>query len=222
MKTRYSLASLAIAGSFVVAGTIGAAAQSAMPATSDACATIATAKFNQWRQMRLRIERSKTFADGSVVNDDLIVTENTAFKKDGSGWTSAGITLRERAVPSPKRILRDMRLGQCTQSGQETVDGQSAMIYTYSYLPDDAGYTAQGRIWISEATGLPLREDFQEPSPPANQKIAKAISATYTYNDDVHIPRGAEVANAQRLFNTASAVRNMQSGTAGGLGGAQQ
>ncbi len=216
MNTPCRLGSLAIAGSFLLAATVSAAAQ------SDACATIASAKFNQWRQVRLEVQRAKTFTDGSVVKDDLIVTQSTAYKKDGGAWTSAGITLRERAVPSPKQILHDMRLDQCTQAGHDTVNGAPATVYTYSYLPDRAGFVAQGRLWISDVSGLPLREEFQEPAPPANQKIAKAISASYIYNDDVEIPRSAEVANDLRLYNNASVVRNMQSGSSGGLGGAEQ
>jgi hypothetical protein len=218
MNTPYRLGSLAIAGSFLLAATVSAAAQSA---TSDACATIASAKFNEWRQVRLEVQRAKTFTDGSVVNDDMIVTQSTAYKKDRGTWTSAGITLRERAVPSPNKILHDMRLGQCTQAGHDTVNGAPATVYTYSYLPDRAGFVAQGRLWVSDVSGLPLREEFQDPSPPANQKVAKAISATYTYNDDVEVPRGAEVANDLRLYNNASAVRNMQSGGSG-VGGAEQ
>src|ERR1700722_148245 len=154
----YGLASLAITGSILLAGAVDAFAQQA--GTSDACATIASAKFNQWRQMRLDVQRAKTFADGSVVNDELIVTGNTAYKTDHGSWTSAGITLRERAVASPKQILHDMRLGQCTQAGHDTINGTAATIYTYSYLPDDAGFVAQGRLWISDVSGGPVGGEF--------------------------------------------------------------
>ena len=47
MRTRYRLGSFAIAGSFLLAATVGAAAQSAMsqPGMADSCAAIASAKF---------------------------------------------------------------------------------------------------------------------------------------------------------------------------------
>jgi len=214
MRNRIILSSLAMAGTILLAGTVGAAADSAMP--QGACATIASAKFQQWRQMRMLMQRSKTFADGRTTNDELILTENTAYKNGHGGWTSAGITLRERAVPSPKQILHDMRLAECTQGAHETVDGTSATVFDYSYLPDDGGYVAHGRMWISDVTGLPVREELDEPAPPANDKVAKTIMATYLYNADVQIPRGAEVANSQRLWNNAAAVRNMQGSLNGG------
>lgn len=219
MQMRYIVGSIAVAGSMLLAGTVGAFADDAM--SSGVCATIAKAKFEQWRQVRLLVQRTKTFADGETKNDELIVTENTAYKLDRGGWTSAGITLYERAVPSPKNILTNMKLADCSQDGHDVVDGQPAMLYSYTYLPDGGGYVAHGRMWISEATNLPVREEFQEPAPPANAKIAKAISATYLYNDDVHIPQTAQLSNSQRLWNNAAVVRNMQTG-GGGLGGPQQ
>ena len=69
--------------------------------------------------------------------------------------------------------------------------------------------------------GLPVREAFVEPAPPANARIAKAIEATYRYNGNVAVPTAAELAEARRLTNNQAVVRNMQSG-GGGLGGPQQ
>ena len=216
MTKRGILGSVAIVGSVFIG--VPAIAQS-MDA-SPVCAQIANAKYQQWRQPKLFIDRSKTFENGSTASDKMIVTENTAYYKDDSrSWTSAGITLRERAVGSPEKILRDMRLAECTKGAS----ADNATVYTFDYLPGDDGTVASGKIWISDATGLPLREEFSQSSPPpANRKVAKTISATYHYNGDVIVPRGAELADAQRLNNNWSVVRNMQSGSAGGLGGPQQ
>jgi len=62
-------------------------------------------------------------------------------------------------------------------------------------------------------TGLPLREEMQDPAPPANAMVAMAISAVYEY--DVAIPRGAELADSSRLNQTDQLMRNIQSGVGG-------
>jgi hypothetical protein len=214
MSKRVILASVTIVGSalFVV------------PAFADStvdCSVIAQAKYQQWKQPRLLVDRSKTFEDGTTLQDMLIVTERTAYKEDRGSWTSAAISLGQRAVNSPDEITKAMKIGECTKGGSVQVNGQSASVYNYTYATDEHGFTAHGTMWISDATGLPVREDFTEPAPPAHPKIAKAITATYLYNADVVIPARAEVAESRRLVNNAAVVRNLQSG-GGGLGGPQQ
>jgi hypothetical protein len=216
MTKRCVFGSIAVLGGLLVVGP-------ALADPSGDCAAIARAKFEQWRQPRLVIDRSKTYEDGHTVTDAMIVTENTAYYREATRpWTSAGMTVRERAVGSPGKILHDMKLAECTKGAAVTEDGQPATTYTFSYLPGDDGTIASGTLWISNQTGLPLREEFsQSAPPPANQQVAKTISATYRYNDDVKVPRGAELADQQRLNNNWSVVRNMQSGGEG-LGGPQQ
>lgn len=216
MTKRCVLGSIAILGSILVVGP-------ALADPSGDCMAIAKAKFEQWRQPKLFIERSKTFEDGHTVKDSMIVTENTAYyREEPRSWTSAGITIRERAVGSPEKILHDMRLAQCDKGASTTKDGVPATAYQFSYLPGDDGTIANGTLWISDQTGLPVHEEFsQSAPPPANQKVAKTITATYRYNADVVVPRGAELADQTRLNNNWSVVRNMQSG-GGGLGGPQQ
>lgn len=217
MQDRCVIGLLAIAG-----GLLAAVPGFAADASSSACQTIAQAKYQQWKQPRLLIARSKTLADGTVANDVMIVTENTAYRKYRSGWTSAGITLWERDVRSPDLILGAMKLASCTRGASVEEAGQPATRYDLTYLPDASGYSAHGTIWISDMTGLPLREDMQDPAPPANALVATSMSATYRYNADVEVPRGAEVADSNRLNNNQAVVRNMQSGSAGGLGGPAQ
>ena len=216
MTKRCVLGSIAVLGGILVVGP-------ALAAPSGDCAAVAQAKFEQWRQPKLFIDRSKTFEDGRTVTDAMIVTENTAYYRESTrAWTSAGMTVRERAVGSPEKILRDMRLADCTKGATATQDGQPATVYTFNYLPGDDGTIASGTLWISNQTGLPVHEEFsQSAPPPANPKVAKSISATYRYNADVIVPRGAELADQQRLNNNWAVVRSMQSGGQGG-GGPQQ
>jgi hypothetical protein len=187
---------------------------------TDTCLILARAKHEQWLQHRVLIEQSKTFADGSVKPTAILVTENTAYAKRRNSWKSAAVTVRERMVPPPDTILASMRLATCTKEAAVQMANQTATLYSYDYLPDKDGFVAHGKMWISESSGLPLREEMQDPAPPANAMVATAISATYTYNDDVVVPRGAELADNKRLFDTMMSVKNAQGGfQAGGSGG---
>lgn len=103
--------------------------------------------------------------------------------------------------------------------GRRVAANQPATVCTYDYLPDDNGFVAHGKMWISGTTGLPVKEEMQDPAPPANAMVANAIAATYTYNDDVQVPAGAELANSTRLFNAAQLMRHLQSGSGTALGG---
>jgi hypothetical protein len=216
MTRCYVLGSAAVLGGMLAIG----------PALADPvndCLPVAHAKFEEWRQARLFIDRSKTFEDGRTFTDSMIVTENTAYYRGDKGiWTSAGITVRERAIPSPEKALSDMRLAECSKGQSTSQYGEPATAYSFTYLPGDDGTIASGTVWISDQTGLPIHEEFsQSAPPPANQRVAKTISASYRYNDNVVVPRGAELADQQRLNNNHAVVRNLQSG-GNGLGGPQQ
>jgi hypothetical protein len=133
-----------------------AATPAAAPA-DNACMAIADAKFQQWRQERLLIQEAKTFADNSTKNDEMILTSNTAYWNRLGVWETGNITRGERAARSPDRILRIMGLIDCAKGGSDQTMGQPATLYTYHYVPDRNGFSAEGRIWISDATGLPRR-----------------------------------------------------------------
>ena len=62
--------------------------------------------------------------------------------------------MQERAVPTAQQILAGMGLGQCTKGATVQEANQPATVYTYDYLPDDNGFVAHGKMWISETTGL--------------------------------------------------------------------
>lgn len=182
------------------------------PAPDDACFTLAEAKHDQWLQRRVLIQQTKTFADGSTKDVSILATENTAYLQARTQWRSRSVSVRERAVPSAGQILTAMGLAHCTKDASVQEAGRAATLYVYDYLPDDKGFVAHGKMWVSDATGLPVKEEMQDPAPPANAMIANAIVATYSYNDDVQVPAGAELADTTRLFNTAQLLRHLQSG----------
>ncbi|HTW35518.1 MAG TPA: hypothetical protein VMD53_12950 [Rhizomicrobium sp.] len=179
----------------------------------DACMILARAKHDQWVQPRVLIEQTKTFADGSTRTNTILAAENTAYGKHLNSWNSVALSIRERAVPPPDTILASMRLATCVKSSTVQEANQTASVYSYDYLPDDHGFVAHGKMWISDSTGLPLREEMQDPAPPANAMVATAISAVYQYG--VAIPRGAELADSSRLNRTNQLMRSMQSGVGG-------
>ena len=207
-----------LAGAFVLAVSSAQAMDQTPPPSYDTCLILAEAKHEQWLQRRVLIEQTKTFADGSTKAISILVTENTAYLQRVS-WRSRAVSVQERAVPTAQQILAGMGLGQCTKGATVQEANQPATVYTYDYLPDDNGFVAHGKMWISETTGLPVKEEMQDPAPPANAMVAKAIAATYTYNDDVQVPAGAELANSTRLFNAAQLMRHLQSGSGTALGG---
>lgn len=195
------------------------AMDAAAPPPDDTCMALAAAKHDQWLQKRVLIQQTKTFADGSTKAIAILVTENTAYLQARTQWRSRGVSIRERAVPSAARILAAMGLVNCTKGIAVKEANQAATLYAYDYLPDDKGFVAHGRMWISDDTGLPLKEEMQDPAPPANAMVANAIAATYTYNGDVQVPAGAELADSTRLFDAAQLLRHLQGGAGGGLGG---
>jgi len=212
----------ALAGAFLLftsfAGSLAQAADVAPP-EEDLCLVLAKAKYDQWTQKRVLINQTKTFDDGSTKTVVLLVTENTAYLQSRAQWRSRSVAIRDRAVPPPEKIAQAMGLGTCTKTGDVKEADQAATLYSYDYVPDKDGYVAHGKMWISNASALPLREEMQDPAPPANAMVAKAITATYKYNNDFEIPPGAERAEANRLFDASQLMRHLQSGSGAALGG---
>lgn len=208
---------------FIGAVMIGVSSAQAMEATppsaDDTCMTLAQAKQDQWLQRRVLINQTKTFADGSTKAIAILVTENTAYLRARTQWRSRSVAIRERSVPSAGQILTAMGLAHCTKQATVQEANQAATVYAYDYFPDDKGFVAHGKMWISDATGLPLKEEMQDPAPPANAMVANAIAATYVYNGDVEVPAGAELADATRLFDASQLLRHLQSGSGTALGG---
>jgi len=215
----------ALAGAILLStsfATTFAQAADVAPPEEDTCLVLAKAKYDQWTQRRVLINQTKTFEDGSTKAVTLLVTENTAYLQSRTQWRSRSVAIRDRAVPPPEKIAQAMGLGTCTKAGDVTEADQAATLYSYDYVPDKDGYVAHGKMWISNESGLPLKEEMQDPAPPANAMVAKAITATYKYNNDFEIPPDAERAESNRLFDASQLMRHLQSGSGTGLGGGRR
>lgn len=191
---------LALTGAFVLVGAARADQATAPNPRADMCLAVAQAKFQQWTQPRLMIEQTNTYADGSQRGRELIVTPNTAYARYGDHWKTANVTRPERGAGSPEMLAKHMGLATCAKGEHVQEAGIPATVYTFSYKPDDNGSVSKGSISIADASGLPLRQEFDQNGPLANSRVAKTIETTYSYNDDVTIPGSAELAENERLF----------------------
>lgn len=177
----------------------------------DPCLAVAAAKYAQWGQDRMMVDETRIFADGTKQDDKVIYTANAAYGQHGSRpWSTVQMTRSQRTAYSPATVEKSMSLGTCEFAGTEDEDGgQSASLYAITYLPDKDGSQSSGKIWINDATGLPLRQEMKNPTQ-ANARVAVEISAHYSYGDDVKVPQSAEVAEFERRERSQLWLYQMQ------------
>ena len=178
---------------------------------ADPCLAVAAAKYAQWGQERIMVDETRTFADGTKQDDKVIYTPNAAYGQRGGGpWNNVQVTRLQRTAYSPETVEKSMSLGTCEFVGTEEEDGgQSASLYAITYLPDEDGSRSSGKIWITDATGLPLRQEMRNPTQ-ANARVAVEILARYSYGDGVKVPRSAEVAEFERRGRAQQWLRQLQ------------
>jgi hypothetical protein len=137
---------------------------------------------------------------------ELIITLNTAYARIGHAWKTANVTRPERGVSTPEMLAKKMGLATCAMGDHVREANEGATVYTFNYTPDERGVASKGALWVSDATGLPLRQQFEQNGAPANSRVATTVDTTYSYNDDVTVPRGAELAEDTRLFRNRFAL----------------
>jgi hypothetical protein len=181
----------------------------AAPPSADACADVALAKFKQWTQPRVQADQTNTYGDGSKKSRELIVTENAAYVQSGSIWVTGNITRAERGVASPEMLEKNMGLASCAKGDRVQQGGQSVTVYILHYQPDRDGISSLGTLWVSDATGLPLRQEFQLNGPVNHPRIATTMESSYIYNDDVTVPTSAKLADTVRRFREGGMLNGM-------------
>lgn len=180
---------------------------------SDPCLAIAAAKVAQWNQTRLRRVETRTFADGSTHWVETIATANTFYRRtDTTPWTTGQVTVGQRRAGSPERVEKNMGLSNCRlgEDGAANANPAGSYLFLFDYAPDKDGSRPSGEMLISNASGLPLRQDMQEPSQGADAKRPVHFSVVYSYGDDVKVPLGAEVAEHARRNRHAECLRELQ------------
>ncbi len=196
------LTAFAFAASMAFAGPLQASPM------SDACMRVANAKLQEWNQARLLRDRMDTYANGSTLNTQIIFTENGMFQLVKGVWRTGQATRHQRSAGSASSVAHNMGFTDCSADGAENVDGQKALVYSYEQGPD-----MKSRVWISEATGLPLRTEISQT--PERYDIPAKIIMTYAYNDDVHVPKVAEQRNWIRMKTSQDWLNYMATGTPG-------
>lgn len=169
----------------------------------DACLTVAEAIVREWAQARLQRDRTDTLANGDIRKTELIFTENTVFQRVEGFWRTGPATRGQRSTGPVQDVIKRMELSDCSVGGEEEVNGQKAAVYAYAQKPD-----TKAEIWISKATGLPLRIDVEQSAKKPKEPVK--ISMSFVYDDDVHVPLDAEHREYRRMLASQAWMRQMQ------------
>jgi hypothetical protein len=177
-------------------------AASAQPA--DACLSVASAKYSQWAAPRMMIQETQTFADGTSRQIEAVFTEDSAYAHVvGRPWMTVNHSRGQRNAAAPDRLVKSMGLTDCAVVGSGRDGRQPVSIYSYDYMPDENAGHVSGKIWVSDATSLPVRQELNQEMEPGHHHVPVAISARFFYGDDVQVPTGARRADELRRFWTA-------------------
>jgi hypothetical protein len=183
----------------------------------DPCVSVAGAKFAQWGQKRLMIQQTKTFADGTKKDIEIIFTENAVYGHDvGKPWLTMNTPRAQRAAPPPDRLVKQMGLAECQRVGPAKDFAEPASFYTYTYVPDSNASHVSGQIWIADLSGLPVQQTLRQEEETSHSHVPVEISARYTYGDDVKVPNDAQSADDFRRW---LAQQNLNMPMTGGHGG---
>lgn len=170
---------------------------------------VADAKLQEWNQARLMRDRMDTYANGSTLDTQIIFTENGMFQLVKGVWRTGQATRHQRSAGSASSVAHNMGFTGCSADGADNIDGQKALVYSYEQGPD-----MKSRVWVSEATGLPLRTEISQT--PERYDIPAKIVMTYVYNDDVRLPKDAELRNWMRMNRSQDWLKYMATGSPNG------
>jgi hypothetical protein len=163
-----------------------------LASSPDICLKIAEAKVREWQQPRMLRDRTDTLADGTRRDSEMIFTENSLFLRVKNMWRSGQVLRAQRRADDAADVAKRMGLDACSNGGEADSDGQTATRYVYAQPPD-----LTTEMWVSNATGLPLRMMIHQPARSPGQPVE--ISLRYVYGDGVSVPHLAELAQFQRM-----------------------
>ncbi len=173
------------------------------PASPDICLKIADVKIKQWAQKRIQRDRTDLFADGKTRKTEFIFTENALYFQIGEDWRAGQVGWSERETEDHAAVAKRMQLSDCSMGESVRENGLSVTRFSYSQGPKTA--TA---LWVSDATGLPLRmEIHQQPEKP-DQPVT--IAFRYLYGDDVKVPAEASTALDARTRRSQAMLTALQ------------
>lgn len=151
----------------------------------------------------MMIEETQTFADGTNRKIEAIFTPDVAYAHIvGQPWMTKNLTRGERHLVAPEKLVRSMGLTDCELVRAGADDRERVSLYTFDYAPDRNASHVTGKIWISDLTSLPVRQELDQEQEPAHEHIPVAISARFFYGNEVLIPAAAIRADETRRWQT--------------------
>lgn len=168
---------------------------------ADPCLSVAAAKSSQWAAKRMMVRETQTFADGTSRRVEAIFTDNGAYAHIvGQPWKTSNLLRGQRGVTSAEKLVKSMDLTNCELVGPAMDEKQHVLVYTYDYAPDANASQVTGRIWISDSTSRPVRQELKQETEAAHGNVPVAISARFLYGDAVQVPSDATRADETRRF----------------------
>ena len=114
-----------------------------------------------------------TESDSKTVSET-ITADGAIYVKIRDKWTRSRMTPQD-SVAQEQENIKNVKVYTCTRLPDDSVDGVPAFVYKAHSETPDVG-TSDAQIWLSKATGLPLRteDDF-------NTGTTRHISVKYDY-----------------------------------------
>jgi outer membrane lipoprotein-sorting protein len=118
--------------------------------------------------------------DGLPVVSHVVMTGEKMYVEVRRNWSSKNVTTKELVDKANKSAAASTLT--CRPDGEEAIGGDPATIYSVD--TESAGHVSHSRIWISRASGLPLKTensvggsdvmtslfDYRNVEPPADAK----------------------------------------------------
>jgi hypothetical protein len=141
----------------------------------DALSNLATTPSHSYASM------TDPSAPGKPTSTEFIYLQDKAYMKIGGNWTDGPMTPKELLDKETQN--RKSSHAKCQLVRSDSAEGQAATLYSLHGESEHAKEDAQ--VWISKATGLPLREeaDIELSGSPGKRHI----SNRYEY-DNIRAP----------------------------------
>jgi hypothetical protein len=94
---------------------------------------------------------------GSATPGETITVDGANYVKLRGTWRKSPMTPQEN-VEREQQNIKDAKVYSCTVLPADSVDGAPAVVYKVHSETPDVG-SADATIWLSKATGLPLRTE---------------------------------------------------------------
>jgi hypothetical protein len=112
-----------------------------------------------------------------------VATSDKIYAQINGSWEVAAVSTQERIdIVKKAQANAAQKSRTCQKQGGQTVDGQASSLVTMH--SDDNGKVTDARLWIADATGLPLKSE-------AHLANGTVITDTFRY-DNIQPPPGVK------------------------------